>query len=67
MGISIYIWNMATESEVADTIGSTATTYLCVHRPTLRYAYINVVPPLSYVSVLRSAATFWTSLSNAGQ
>ena len=26
MGICIYIWNVATESEVADTIGSTATT-----------------------------------------
>ena len=25
MGICIYIWNVATESEVADTIGSTAT------------------------------------------
>src|ERR1700735_1513604 len=29
--------------------------YLCVHTPTLHYAYINVVPPLPYVSVLRSA------------
>jgi hypothetical protein len=27
MGISIYIWNVATESEVAATIGSTATVY----------------------------------------
>ena len=26
MGICIYIWNLATESEVADTEGSTATT-----------------------------------------
>jgi len=25
MGISIYIWNVATESKVADTEGSTAT------------------------------------------
>ena len=30
MGICIYIWNVATESEVADTIGSTATS--SVHR-----------------------------------